>query len=49
MSTCAAVLESGKEKEPTVDGKSESEPDWLDEDDGDYGDYARSVASDEEW
>jgi hypothetical protein len=48
VGSCAVTLGRGKEKGPAVEGEYSPEAEWSDDDDDDYGDYARSVASDEE-
>jgi hypothetical protein len=49
VQSCAATFGNGKEKGPSVNGGYSPEDDWSPEDDDDYGDYALSVASDDEW
>jgi hypothetical protein len=49
VQSCAAVIGNVKGKEPSADGGHSPEADWSNGDDNDYGDYAWSVASDDEW
>jgi hypothetical protein len=49
VQSCAAAIGNVKGKGPSADGGHSPKADWSNDDDDDYGDYAWSVASDDEW
>jgi hypothetical protein len=49
VQSCAATFGNGNEKGPSINGGYSPEDDWSPEGGDDYGDYALSVASDDEW